>query len=110
MITHTRTLLLFFFRLYSDYLYFGTSNKSALDFHQKVCESLRLFDGCLRDAGLRACVYSGALYNAMSVSVPTSDLRETRFNRYLPMCVCVGAAAGGPVCAVYSGLVVSVQP
>ncbi|KAK9965998.1 hypothetical protein ABG768_005052 [Culter alburnus] len=54
-------------RLYSDYLYFGTSNKSALDFHQKVCESLRLFDACLRDAGLRACVYSGALYNAMSV-------------------------------------------
>ncbi|XP_048026797.1 carbohydrate sulfotransferase 15-like [Megalobrama amblycephala] len=54
-------------RLYSDYLYFGTSNESALDFHQKVCESLRLFDACLRDAGLRACVYSGALYNAMSV-------------------------------------------
>ncbi|XP_051771552.1 carbohydrate sulfotransferase 15-like [Ctenopharyngodon idella] len=54
-------------RLYSDYLYFGTSNKSALDFHQKVCESLRLFDACLRDAGLRACVYSSALYVAMSV-------------------------------------------
>ncbi|XP_067225954.1 carbohydrate sulfotransferase 15-like isoform X2 [Chanodichthys erythropterus] len=54
-------------RLYSDYLYFGTSNKSALDFHQKVCESLRLFDACLRDAGLRACVYSSTLYYAMSV-------------------------------------------
>ncbi|XP_050980088.1 carbohydrate sulfotransferase 15 [Labeo rohita] len=54
-------------RLYSDYLYFGTSNKSALDFHQKVCESLRLFDGCLRDAGLRACVYNGTLNNIMSV-------------------------------------------
>lgn len=54
-------------RLYSDYLYFGTSNKSALDFHQKVCESLRMFEGCLRDAGLRACVYNGTLNNAMSV-------------------------------------------
>ncbi|KAK9965997.1 hypothetical protein ABG768_005051 [Culter alburnus] len=54
-------------RLYSDYLYFGTSNESPLDFHQKVCESLRLFDACLRDAGLRACVYSSTLYYAMSV-------------------------------------------
>ncbi|XP_058650449.1 carbohydrate sulfotransferase 15 isoform X2 [Onychostoma macrolepis] len=54
-------------RLYSDYLYFGTSNKSALDFHQKVCESLRMFEGCLRDAGLRACVYNGTLNHAMSV-------------------------------------------
>ncbi|KAK2875986.1 hypothetical protein Q8A67_020082 [Cirrhinus molitorella] len=54
-------------RLYSDYLYFGTVNKSALDFHQKVCESLRMFDGCLRDAGLRACVYNGTLNNAMTV-------------------------------------------
>ncbi|XP_059386343.1 carbohydrate sulfotransferase 15 [Carassius carassius] len=54
-------------RLYSDYLYFGTTNKSALDFHQKVCESLWMFEGCLRDAGLRACVYNNTLNNAMSV-------------------------------------------
>uniref|UniRef100_A0A8C2KAU0 Sulfotransferase n=1 Tax=Cyprinus carpio TaxID=7962 RepID=A0A8C2KAU0_CYPCA len=54
-------------RLYSDYLYFGTANKSALDFHQKVCESLRMFEGCLRDAGLRACVYNSTLNKAMSV-------------------------------------------
>uniref|UniRef100_A0A672KUW4 Sulfotransferase n=1 Tax=Sinocyclocheilus grahami TaxID=75366 RepID=A0A672KUW4_SINGR len=59
--------VMFLLRLYSDYLYFGTSNKSALDFHQKVCESLRMFEGCLRGAGLRACVYNSTLNNAMSV-------------------------------------------
>ncbi|XP_051523864.1 carbohydrate sulfotransferase 15-like [Myxocyprinus asiaticus] len=54
-------------RLYSDYLYFGTSNKSSDDFHEKVFESLQMFDVCLQHASLRACVYNSTLNNAMSV-------------------------------------------
>ncbi|KAJ8360178.1 hypothetical protein SKAU_G00167030 [Synaphobranchus kaupii] len=32
-------------RLYSDYLYFSIANKSAEDFHERVSESLQLFEG-----------------------------------------------------------------
>ncbi|XP_060795201.1 carbohydrate sulfotransferase 15 isoform X2 [Neoarius graeffei] len=54
-------------RLYSDYLYFGIANKSAEDFHEKVWESLQLFDACLQEVSLRACVYNNTLNNAMPV-------------------------------------------
>ncbi|KAK1333368.1 LOW QUALITY PROTEIN: hypothetical protein QTO34_005751 [Cnephaeus nilssonii] len=40
-------------RLYSDYLYFASSNKSAEDFHEKVTEALQLFEACLLDSSLR---------------------------------------------------------
>ncbi|XP_051959335.1 carbohydrate sulfotransferase 15-like [Xyrauchen texanus] len=56
-------------RLYSDYLYFGTGHKSSDDFHERVCESLQMFDVCLQHASLRACVYNSTLNNAMSVRV-----------------------------------------
>ncbi|KAI5606708.1 carbohydrate sulfotransferase 15, partial [Silurus asotus] len=54
-------------RLYSDYLYFGMANKSVEDFHEKVWESLQLFDACLQEFSLRACVYNSTLNNAMPV-------------------------------------------
>ncbi|XP_062858807.1 carbohydrate sulfotransferase 15 [Trichomycterus rosablanca] len=54
-------------RLYSDYLYFGIANKSLEDFHEKVWESLQLFDACLQDFSIRACVYNSTLNNAMPV-------------------------------------------
>ncbi|KAF5894060.1 carbohydrate sulfotransferase 15, partial [Clarias magur] len=54
-------------RLYSDYLYFSLANKSAEDFHEKVCESLELFDACLQEFSLRACVYNNTLNSAMPV-------------------------------------------
>ncbi|KAL7869776.1 hypothetical protein AOLI_G00137640 [Acnodon oligacanthus] len=54
-------------RLYSDYLYFGMANKSSEDFHEKVWESVQLFDACLQEFSMRACVYNSSLNNAMSV-------------------------------------------
>ncbi|KAF7204198.1 transcript variant X3 [Nothobranchius furzeri] len=54
-------------RLYSDYLYFGIANKSAEDFHEKVSESLQLFEGCLTEYTMRSCVYNTTINNAMPV-------------------------------------------
>uniref|UniRef100_H3B8U9 Sulfotransferase n=1 Tax=Latimeria chalumnae TaxID=7897 RepID=H3B8U9_LATCH len=54
-------------RLYSDYLYFAIANKSVDDFHEKVIESLQLFQSCLLDSTLRSCVYNSTLNNAMPV-------------------------------------------
>ncbi|XP_028826528.1 carbohydrate sulfotransferase 15 isoform X2 [Denticeps clupeoides] len=54
-------------RLYSDYLYFGITNKSAEDFHEKVTESLQLFEGCLQEFSIRSCVYNSTLNSAMPV-------------------------------------------
>lgn len=61
-------------RLYSDYLYFGIANKSAEDFHEKVSESLQLFEGCLTEYTMRSCVYNTTVNNAMPVSEPPSPL------------------------------------
>ncbi|KAK2921754.1 carbohydrate sulfotransferase 15-like [Channa argus] len=54
-------------RLYSDYLYFKMANKSAEDFHQKVIESVQLFQSCLSERSLRSCVYNTSLSNTMPV-------------------------------------------
>ncbi|KAJ8391809.1 hypothetical protein AAFF_G00085810 [Aldrovandia affinis] len=54
-------------RLYSDYLYFSIANKSAEDFHERVSESLQLFEGCLAELSMRSCVYNTSLNNAMPV-------------------------------------------
>ncbi|CAL1599620.1 unnamed protein product [Knipowitschia caucasica] len=54
-------------RLYSDYLYFGISNKSAEDFHDKVSESLLLFQSCVSDSGIHSCVYNSTVNQAMPV-------------------------------------------
>lgn len=67
-------------RLYSDYLYFGIANKSAEDFHEKVSESLQLFEGCLTEYTMRSCVYNTTVNNAMPVSVPSfPHLTPSRF-------------------------------
>lgn len=54
-------------RLYSDYLYFKMANKSAEDFHDKVVESMLLFQSCLLERSLRSCVYDSVLSNGMPV-------------------------------------------
>ncbi|KAK1164413.1 carbohydrate sulfotransferase 15-like [Acipenser oxyrinchus oxyrinchus] len=54
-------------RLYSDYLYFGIANKSAEDFHEKVSESLQLFESCILEYSMKSCVYNTTLNNAMPV-------------------------------------------
>lgn len=54
-------------RLYSDYLYFKMANKSAEDFHQKVVDSVQLFQSCLSERSLRSCAYDTGLSNAMPV-------------------------------------------
>ncbi|KAA8583670.1 hypothetical protein FQN60_014878 [Etheostoma spectabile] len=56
-------------RLYSDYLYFKMANKSAEDFHQKVLDSVQLFQSCLYERSLRSCVYNTSLSNAMPILV-----------------------------------------
>ncbi|KAM6956540.1 carbohydrate sulfotransferase 15-like [Aplochiton taeniatus] len=54
-------------RLYSDYLYFKMANKSVEDFHQRVLESVLLFQSCLKENSLRSCVYGVNLSKAMPV-------------------------------------------
>ncbi|CAH2322833.1 carbohydrate sulfotransferase 15 [Pelobates cultripes] len=54
-------------RLYSDYLYFAIANKSAEDFHDKVNESLQIFDSCLQVSSLRACAYNTTFSNILPV-------------------------------------------
>ncbi|XP_055502735.1 carbohydrate sulfotransferase 15 [Leucoraja erinacea] len=54
-------------RLYSDYLYFISANKSVEDFHEKVKDSLQLFNGCLMHSSLRSCVYNCTVNSAMPV-------------------------------------------
>lgn len=54
-------------RLYSDYLYFRMDNKSVEDFHQKVIQSVQLFQSCLSEKSLRFCAYSTSLTNTMQV-------------------------------------------
>lgn len=68
----------FIHRLYSDYLYFASSNKSADDFHEKVTEALQLFENCMLDYSLRACVYNNTLNNAMPVRIPPPELAPSR--------------------------------
>uniref|UniRef100_A0A8C5QZ07 Sulfotransferase n=1 Tax=Leptobrachium leishanense TaxID=445787 RepID=A0A8C5QZ07_9ANUR len=54
-------------RLYSDYLYFAITNKSAEDFHDKVNESLQMFESCLQISSVRACAYNTTFSNIMPV-------------------------------------------
>ncbi|XP_051578613.1 carbohydrate sulfotransferase 15-like [Myxocyprinus asiaticus] len=54
-------------RLYSDYLYFGMTNKSVEDFHERVSESLQLFEACLAERSIRSCIYNTTLNNLMPV-------------------------------------------
>lgn len=69
MFSGGKSIIYFIHRLYSDYLYFASSNKSADDFHEKVTEALQLFENCMLDYSLRACVYNNTLNNAMPVRI-----------------------------------------
>uniref|UniRef100_A0A8C1G336 Carbohydrate (N-acetylgalactosamine 4-sulfate 6-O) sulfotransferase 15 n=1 Tax=Cyprinus carpio TaxID=7962 RepID=A0A8C1G336_CYPCA len=52
---------------FTDYLYFGMANKSVEDFHERVSESLHLFEGCLAERSIRSCIYNTTLNNLMPV-------------------------------------------
>ncbi|KAM4636158.1 carbohydrate sulfotransferase 15 isoform 1-T2 [Discoglossus pictus] len=54
-------------RLYSDYLYFAITNKSAEDFHDKVNESVQMFGNCLQVSSLRSCAYNTTFSNTLPV-------------------------------------------
>lgn len=54
-------------RLYSDYLYFGISNKSVEDFHDKVSEAVQVFHSCLSESSVHSCVYNSTVNQAMPV-------------------------------------------
>lgn len=44
-------------RLFSDYLYFGIYNKSLENFHQRVKDSIDIYQKCFKNETLRKCVY-----------------------------------------------------
>ncbi|XP_066278396.1 carbohydrate sulfotransferase 15-like isoform X1 [Branchiostoma lanceolatum] len=44
-------------RLYSEYLYFTSGNKSVEDFHQRVIQAIDIFNNCLKNNSVRACTY-----------------------------------------------------
>ncbi|KAL3864864.1 hypothetical protein ACJMK2_006514 [Sinanodonta woodiana] len=44
-------------RLYSDYLYFTETNKSAMNFHKAVVKATNLYNNCTRMRSVRECVY-----------------------------------------------------
>ncbi|CAG6016864.1 unnamed protein product [Menidia menidia] len=54
-------------RLYSDYLYFTTADKSAEDFHEKVTVSVKVFQTCLSERSLRSCIYRTSTFKSMPV-------------------------------------------
>lgn len=45
-------------RLYSDYLYFTKTNKSAEDFHNAVSYALEVYNNCTASHSVRFCVYN----------------------------------------------------
>lgn len=85
-----KSIVYFIHRLYSDYLYFASSNKSADDFHEKVTEALQLFENCMLDYSLRACVYNNTLNNAMPVRIHQARLIQSGATRML---FCAGEGA-----------------
>lgn len=78
-----KSIVYFIHRLYSDYLYFASSNKSADDFHEKVTEALQLFENCMLDYSLRACVYNNTLNNAMPVRIHQARPAQSGATRML---------------------------
>lgn len=54
-------------RLYSDYLYFNTKNKSADDFHNAISYAIEVYHNCSVKHGVRGCVYNLAVANRVRV-------------------------------------------
>ncbi|XP_078587473.1 carbohydrate sulfotransferase 15-like isoform X1 [Branchiostoma floridae x Branchiostoma japonicum] len=48
-------------RLYSEYLYFTSGNKSVEDFHRRVSLAIDIFNSCLKNSSVRACTYEPTL-------------------------------------------------
>ena len=57
-----------FFRLYSDYLYFNSKNKSADDFHKAVSYAVDVYHNCTLKHSLRSCIYNLSVANRVRVS------------------------------------------
>ncbi|KAG8445601.1 hypothetical protein GDO86_010398 [Hymenochirus boettgeri] len=71
-------------RLYSDYLYFSIANKSVEDFHDKVNDSVQMFESCLRTSPLRSCVYNTTLNNLLPL-LSTWELTSAKSVKYFTM-------------------------
>lgn len=54
--------------MYSDYLYFHSTNKSADDFHKAVVYAVDVYTKCLATFGVRKCIYDTSLANKVRVS------------------------------------------
>ncbi|XP_052250310.1 carbohydrate sulfotransferase 15-like [Dreissena polymorpha] len=54
-------------RMYSDYLYFHSTNKSVDDFHEAVKDAVDLYSSCVQTNSPRQCVYDPALGNKARV-------------------------------------------
>ena len=50
-------------RLYSDYLYFTSTNKSVAAFHEDVMMSMEKLRVCAAQRSLRACIYDKQVAN-----------------------------------------------
>ncbi|CAI9718645.1 carbohydrate sulfotransferase 15-like [Octopus vulgaris] len=48
-------------RLFSDYLYFGKLNKSVENFHERVVDTIALYENCFKNETLRKCAYDSKL-------------------------------------------------
>ncbi|WAR20715.1 CHSTF-like protein [Mya arenaria] len=54
-------------RMYSDYLYFHSKNKSADDFHEAASKAVSLYSSCVHTYGTRRCAYNNTLANQVRV-------------------------------------------
>lgn len=54
-------------RMYSDYLYFHSTNKSADDFHGAVTYAIDMHNNCTRTRSIRQCAYDPELANKLRV-------------------------------------------
>ena len=56
-------------RLYSDYLYFTKTNKSAEDFHNAVSYAVEVYKNCTERHSVRYCVYNRTIAYMSRVSI-----------------------------------------
>lgn len=54
-------------RLYSDYLFFHAVNKGPDDFHNKVTTAIKLYNNCIDQKGVEACVFNAPLAKTVQV-------------------------------------------
>jgi len=61
--------------MYSDYLYFHSTNKSADDFHKAVKFATSLYTNCTREHSARFCVYDNNHAKKVRVGCVLNDNR-----------------------------------